>query len=162
MEKIERDIEEHETCGEAEGNLDALQQRQVGAARHDAEYSGCCVLLALAGALAIVCFCTLPCNCLAFPLPPPPRAADPPVLTAPRLLPPAATRCLLPPAATLCRPQIFDSRAAFRRLANELEELFKAQDFNMVGAGGWVQEGGWVGVGLGVGWWASCSADGKG
>jgi hypothetical protein len=33
MEKIERDIEEHETCEEAEGNLDALQQRQVGAAR---------------------------------------------------------------------------------------------------------------------------------
>lgn len=29
--------------------------------------------------------------------------------------------------------QIFDSRAAFRRLANELEEIFKAQDFNMVG-----------------------------
>ncbi|KAL4444357.1 hypothetical protein ABPG75_012094 [Micractinium tetrahymenae] len=28
--------------------------------------------------------------------------------------------------------QIFDSRAAFRRLANELEEIFKAQDFNMV------------------------------
>ncbi|EFN57878.1 hypothetical protein CHLNCDRAFT_141888 [Chlorella variabilis] len=28
--------------------------------------------------------------------------------------------------------QIFDSRSAFRRLANELEEIFKAQDFNMV------------------------------
>lgn len=28
--------------------------------------------------------------------------------------------------------QIFDSRAAFRRLANELEEIFKAHDFNMV------------------------------
>lgn len=37
------------------------------------------------------------------------------------------------PPASATRPQIFDSRAAFRRLANELEEIFKAQDFNMVG-----------------------------
>ncbi|KAI7841707.1 hypothetical protein COHA_004574 [Chlorella ohadii] len=55
VEKIERGIEEREAEAEAEGNLDALQQRQI-----------------------------------------------------------------------------FDSRAAFRRLANELEEIFKAQDFNMV------------------------------
>ena len=30
VEKIEREIEEREACDEAEGNLDALQQRQVG------------------------------------------------------------------------------------------------------------------------------------
>lgn len=38
------------------------------------------------------------------------------------------------PAPRSAPPQIFDSRAAFRRLANELEEIFKAHDFNMVGA----------------------------
>ncbi|PSC72558.1 baculoviral IAP repeat-containing 6-like isoform X2 isoform A [Micractinium conductrix] len=55
VEKVERDIEAREASEEAQGNLDALQQRQI-----------------------------------------------------------------------------FDSRAAFRRLANELEEIFKAQDFNML------------------------------
>ena len=34
------------------------------------------------------------------------------------------------------RLQIFDSRAAFRRLTNELEEIFKAQDFNMASPAG--------------------------
>lgn len=55
VERVERGIEERQALEEAEGNLDALQQRQI-----------------------------------------------------------------------------FDSRAAFRRLTNELEEIFKAQDFNLV------------------------------
>lgn len=38
----------------------------------------------------------------------------------------------MPHSSPKRRPQIFDARAAFRRLANELEEIFKAQDFNMV------------------------------
>ena len=67
-----------------------------------------------------------------------PLIRPPLVLPAPCLLPPPPrVACNLPPA---CLPaaclQIFDSRAAFRRLTNELEEVFKAQDFNMVRAGG--------------------------
>ena len=139
VEKVERDIEAREASEEAQGNLDALQQRQARTGlclrRADSSLPGSrvVVLCGLAGRRS----CVL-------------RHADASTRAA------VATNCALPSArarrsppahsfaAAPSSPQIFDSRAAFRRLANELEEIFKAQDYNMVCVGGGGELPGWL------------------